>query len=86
MAAPDWEFYVYSEKGRENFDEYEEALEHALKLREDTVRKYMKDADLDPDSMKIDIKKDEVILEGSDTLVETKIVVFGVAEHIEEDN
>lgn len=85
MAAPDWEFYVYSEKGRENFYEYEEALEHALKLGKDTIYEYMKEAGLDPDSVKIDIKKDEVFLEGSDTLVETKIVVLGVAEHIEED-
>jgi len=45
----------------------------------------MKEAGLDPGSVKIDIKKDEVILEGSGTLVETKIVVLGVAEHIEED-
>jgi N-methylhydantoinase A/oxoprolinase/acetone carboxylase beta subunit len=85
MAAPDWEFYVYSEKGRENFYEYEEALEHAFKLGKDTIYEYMKEAGLDPDSVKIEIKKDEVILEGSDTLVETKIVVLGVAEHIEED-
>ncbi|MCD4820950.1 MAG: hydantoinase/oxoprolinase family protein [Methanococcoides sp.] len=85
MAAPDWECYVYSEKGRENFDEYEDALDHALQLGKDTIYEYMKEAGLDPGSVKIDIKKDEVILEGSGTLVETKIVVLGVAEHIEED-
>ncbi|UGV40973.1 hydantoinase/oxoprolinase family protein [Methanococcoides orientis] len=85
MAAPEWEFYVYSEKGRENFYEYEDAVEHAISLGKDTIYKYMKEADLDPDSVKIDIKKDEVLLEGLDTLIEAKIVVLGVAEHIEED-
>ncbi|AKB84676.1 hydantoinase/oxoprolinase N-terminal domain-containing protein [Methanococcoides methylutens] len=85
MAAPEWEFYVYSEKGRENFYEYEDAVEHAISIGKDTIYEYMKEADLDPDSVKIDIKKDEVLLEGHDTIVETRIVVMGVAEHIEED-
>ncbi|MCD4821411.1 MAG: hydantoinase/oxoprolinase family protein [Methanococcoides sp.] len=85
MAAPDWEFYVYSEKGRESFDEYEEAVEHALRLGDETIHKYMKDANMDNDSVKIEVKKDELFMEKSNTLIETKIVVLGVAEHTEKD-
>ncbi|MCD4807725.1 MAG: hypothetical protein K8R13_09200 [Methanococcoides sp.] len=85
MAAPNWEFYMYSEKGRESFDEYEEAVEHALRLGDETIHKYMKDANMDSDSVKIEVKKDELFMENSNTLIETRIVVLGVAEHAEKD-
>jgi hypothetical protein len=45
----------------------------------------MKDANMDSDSVKIEVKKDELFMENSNTLIETRIVVLGVAEHNEKD-
>ncbi|WP_340820040.1 hydantoinase/oxoprolinase family protein [Methanolobus sp. WCC4] len=78
MAAPDWEFLVFSEHGKSNFYEYQEALDYAVNLGENTVLSYMKEAGLEPDNIKIDIKKDEVIPLGWETPMETKLVVLGV--------
>lgn len=78
MAAPDWEFLVFSEHGRSNFYEYQEALDYAVNLAETTVLSYMKEAGLDPSHIKIDIKKDEIIPLGWETPMETKLVVQGV--------
>ena len=78
MAAPDWEFLVFSEHGKSNFYEYQEALDYAVNLGETTVLSYMKEAGLDPSHIKIDIKKEEVIPLGWKTPMETKLVVLGV--------
>ncbi|SFM71088.1 hydantoinase/oxoprolinase N-terminal domain-containing protein [Methanolobus profundi] len=80
MAAPDWEFLVFSEQGKSNFYEYKEALDYAVNLGETTVLSYMKDAGLDPSHIKIDIKKEEVIPVGWKTPMETKLVVLGVGD------
>jgi N-methylhydantoinase A/oxoprolinase/acetone carboxylase beta subunit len=78
MAAPDWEFLVFSEHGRSNFYEYQEALDYAVSLGETTVLNYMKDAGLDSNHIKIDVKKEEVIPQGWKTPMETKLVILGV--------
>lgn len=78
MAAPDWEFLVFSEHGKSNFYEYQEALDYAISLGENTVLNYMKDAGLDSNHIKIDVKKEEIIPLGWKTPMETKLVVLGV--------
>ncbi len=78
MAAPDWEFLVFSEHGKSNFFEYQEALDYAINLGETTVINYMKDAGLDSNHIKIDVKKEEVVPVGWKTPMETKLVVLGV--------
>jgi len=78
MAAPDWEFLVFSECGKSNFHEYQEALDYAINLGETTVISYMKDAGLESNHIKIDVNKEEIIPVGWKTPMETKIVVLGV--------
>ncbi len=78
MAAPDWEFLVFSEYGKNIFHEYQEALDYAINLGETKVISYMKDAGLESDHIKIDINKEEIIPVGWKTPLETKIVVLGV--------
>jgi N-methylhydantoinase A/oxoprolinase/acetone carboxylase beta subunit len=78
MAAPEWEFLVFSEKGRNSFYDYQEALDYAVNLGEMMIIEYMKDAGLDSSHIRIDIKKDEIIPNGWRTPMETKLVVMGV--------
>jgi len=78
MAAPDWEFLVFSECGKNNFHEYQEALDYAINLGETTVHSYMQDAGLGSNHITIDVQKEEIIPEGWKTPMETKIVVLGV--------
>ncbi|MDG6244948.1 MAG: hydantoinase/oxoprolinase family protein [Methanolobus sp.] len=86
MAAPDWEFLVFSEHGKTNFFEYQEALDYAVSLGETTVLNYMKEAGLDSNHIKIDVKKEEIIPLGWKTPMETKLVVVGVGNrNIEQD-
>ncbi|WP_319506200.1 hydantoinase/oxoprolinase family protein [uncultured Methanolobus sp.] len=86
MAAPDWEFLVFSEHGKSNFYEYQEALDYAVTMGETTVLNYMKDAGLDSNHIKIDVKKEEIIPLGWKTPMETKLVVLGVGNrNVEQD-
>jgi N-methylhydantoinase A/oxoprolinase/acetone carboxylase beta subunit len=78
MAAPEWEFLVFSEKGRNSFYDYQEALDYAVNLGEMMIIEYMKDAGLDSSHIRIDIKKDEIIPHGWKTPMETKLVVMGI--------
>ncbi|WP_333788005.1 hydantoinase/oxoprolinase family protein [Methanomethylovorans sp.] len=78
MAAPDWEFLVFSECGKSNFHDYQEALNYAISLGETTVLSYMEDAGLGSDHIQIDVNKEEIIPMGWKTPMETKIVVLGV--------
>ncbi|MDI3539844.1 MAG: hypothetical protein PWQ52_967 [Methanolobus sp.] len=77
MAAPEWEFLVFSEMGRSSFYDYHEALDYAVDLGERMILEYMKDAGLDSSQICIDIKKDEIIPKGWTTPMETKLVVMG---------
>ncbi len=86
MAAPDWEFLVFSECGKSNFHEYQEALDYAINLGETTVISYMKDAGLESNHIKIDINKEEIIPVGWKTPMETKIVVLGVGNRKSEQD
>jgi N-methylhydantoinase A/acetone carboxylase, beta subunit len=86
MAAPDWEFLVFSEHGKSNFYEYQEALDYAVTMGETTVLNYMKDAGLDSNHIKIDVKKEEIIPLGWKTPMETKLVVLGVGNRNVEQN
>ncbi|WP_292470960.1 hydantoinase/oxoprolinase family protein [Methanolobus sp.] len=86
MAAPDWEFLVFSEHGKSNFYEYQEALDYAITMGETTVLNYMKDAGLDSNHIKIDVKKEEIVPLGWKTPMETKLVVLGVGNrNVEQD-
>jgi N-methylhydantoinase A/oxoprolinase/acetone carboxylase beta subunit len=78
MAAPEWEFLVFSEKGRDSFYDYQEALDYAVNLGETMIIEYMKDAGLDSSHIQIDIKKDEIIPNGWKTPIETKLVIRGI--------
>ena len=78
MAAPDWEFLVFSEHGKSNFYEYKEALDYAISLGQTTVHSYMKESGLDSNHITIDVQKEEIIPVGWKTPMETKIVVLGV--------
>lgn len=78
MAAPDWEYYVFSEKGRQSFYEYKDAIKYARETGQSMVMQYMEDAGLDPDHVEIDVKKDEIVPEGWDFPMETKIRIMGV--------
>ncbi|MDN5308697.1 MAG: hypothetical protein PWP14_91 [Methanolobus sp.] len=77
MAAPEWEFLVFSEMGRSSFYDYHEALDYAVDLGERMILEYMKDAGMDSSQICIDIKKDEIIPKGWTTPMETKLVVMG---------
>ncbi|MCQ6962403.1 hydantoinase/oxoprolinase family protein [Methanolobus chelungpuianus] len=77
MAAPEWEFLVFSEMGRSSFYDYHEALDYAVDLGEKMILEYMKDAGMDSSQICIDIKKDEIIPKGWTTPMETKLVIMG---------
>ncbi|MGM0770808.1 MAG: hydantoinase/oxoprolinase N-terminal domain-containing protein [Halobacteriota archaeon] len=85
MAAPDWEFYVFSEYGRMSFYEYEEALEYARKTGKETIIQYMIDAGLDPEHVQVDVKTEEIVPEGWDHPLETRIRVMGVGTSLMEE-
>lgn len=85
MAAPDWEFYVFSENGRMSFYEYEEALEYARTTGRETIIQYMIDAGLDPEHVQVDVKTEEIVPEGWDHPLETRIRVMGVGTSLMED-
>ncbi|WP_440952907.1 hydantoinase/oxoprolinase N-terminal domain-containing protein [Methanococcoides sp. FTZ1] len=85
MAAPDWEFYVFSEYGRVSFYEYEEALEYATTTGKETIIQYMIDAGLDPEHVQVDVKQDEIIPDGWDHPLETRIRVMGVGISLMEE-
>jgi N-methylhydantoinase A/oxoprolinase/acetone carboxylase beta subunit len=82
MAAPDWEYYVFSEKGRQSFYEYKDAIKYARETGQSMVMQYMEDAGLDPDHVEIDVKKDEIVPEGWDFPMETKIRIMGVGTRL----
>ncbi|MDO9517442.1 MAG: hydantoinase/oxoprolinase family protein [Methanosarcinaceae archaeon] len=79
MGAPEFDFFVFSEKGRSSFHEYHEALNYAMNLGETIVRDYMEFAGLDSDHIKIDVKKEETIVQGWKKPMETKVLVMGVS-------
>jgi len=85
MAAPDWEFYVFSEKGRESFYEYEEALEYASETGRETIIQYMMDAGMDPEHVSVDVEKQEIIPDGWAHPLETRIRVMGVSTSLVEE-
>ncbi|MHC1576579.1 MAG: hydantoinase/oxoprolinase N-terminal domain-containing protein [Methanosarcinaceae archaeon] len=85
MAAPDWEFYVFSEGGRKSFYEYDEALEYANDFGRSTIMQYMKDAGLDPDHVEIDVNKEDIVPDGWTFPMETKLRVMGVGHRLIDD-
>ncbi len=85
MAAPDWEFYVFSEKGRVSFYEYEEALEYASETGRESIIQYMMDAGMDPEHVSVDIEKQEIIPDGWAHPLETRIRVMGVSTSLVEE-
>ncbi|MEA1985409.1 MAG: hydantoinase/oxoprolinase family protein [Euryarchaeota archaeon] len=85
MAAPDWEFYVFSEGGRKSFYEYDEALEYANDFGRSTIMQYMKDAGLDPDHVEIDVNKEDIVPDGWNFPMETKLRVMGIGHRPVDD-
>ncbi len=78
MAAPDWEFNVFSEDGKKSFYEYSQALEYANTMGRETIMQYMNDAGLDPEHVKIDVNKEDIIPDGWANPMETRIRIIGV--------
>lgn len=78
MAAPEWEFYVFSELGRTSFHDYQEAVDYAKDLGKKMIMEYMEEAGMDMDNVRIDVKMDEVIPKGWQMPMETKLVIMGV--------
>ncbi|MFP4654882.1 MAG: hydantoinase/oxoprolinase N-terminal domain-containing protein [Methanohalobium sp.] len=81
IFAPGWDYYVFSENGRVECHGYNEALEYARKLGESIILDYMEDIGLDPDHIQIDMDKKEIIPNGWDTPMESRVVVLGLATH-----
>jgi len=79
MGAPEFNFLVFSEEGKSSFYEYDEALHYAINLGKSIVLNYMEFAGLDPDHVKIDVKKHETIAQGWGKPMETKVLVMGVS-------
>ncbi len=81
MAAPDMEFFVFSEKGRERFELYNDALGHAHRLGEQLILDYMADSGMDPEKIQIDINKKDILPAGWKTPMETKLVFLGTGDY-----
>ncbi|MCQ1534417.1 hydantoinase/oxoprolinase family protein [Methanosarcina sp. KYL-1] len=81
MAAPDLEFFVFSERGRERFGHYGEALDHAHSLGEKLIMDYMADSGLDPGKIRIEIDKREIVPDGWKNPMETKLVFLGTGNY-----
>ncbi|MCL7412413.1 MAG: hydantoinase/oxoprolinase family protein [ANME-2 cluster archaeon] len=79
MGAPEFDFLVFSEEGKSSFYEYDEALHYAIDLGKSIVLNYMEFAGLDPDHVKIDVKKHETIAQGWRKPMETKVLVMGIS-------
>ena len=79
MGAPEFDFLVFSEEGKSSFHEYHDALYYAINLGKSIVRDYMEFAGLDPDHVKMDVKKHETIAQGWKKPMETKVFVMGVS-------
>ncbi len=85
MAAPDWEFNVFSEAGKKSFYEYSQALEYANAMGRETIMQYMKDAGLDPEHVNIDVNKEDIIPDGWANPMETRIRIIGVGTSLMDD-
>jgi N-methylhydantoinase A/oxoprolinase/acetone carboxylase beta subunit len=85
MAAPDWEYYVFSELGRVSFHEYQEAMQYTKDTGESLIMKYMEDAGLDPDHVNIDFIKEEIVPDGWEFPLQTHMRVIGVGTSLIEE-
>ncbi len=82
MAAPDWEYYVFSELGRVSFHEHKDAMEYAKEKGHSLIMQYMKDAGLDPNHVDIDVIKEEIVPDGWDFPLQTHMRVIGVGTRL----
>lgn len=82
MAAPDWEYYVFSELGRVSFHEYSDAMSYAKETGESLIMKYMEAAGLDPEHVDIDVIKEEIVPDGWDFPLQTHMRVIGVGTRL----
>lgn len=70
---------VFSPGRRDEFYDYDEALEFARKIGHELIFNYMDDAGLDKNSVKIEMNRDDISMDGSGkTPVETNLVFVGV--------
>ncbi|MDD3043122.1 MAG: hydantoinase/oxoprolinase family protein [Methanosarcinaceae archaeon] len=81
LAAPDMAFYVFSEKGREYFDLYKEALDFSNRLGEELILDYMTGSGLDPNNIRIEIDKKDILPDGWKVPMETKLIFLGTGTY-----
>ncbi|MFP4654071.1 MAG: hydantoinase/oxoprolinase N-terminal domain-containing protein [Methanohalobium sp.] len=70
---------VFSPGRRDEFSDYDDALDFARKIGHELIFNYMDDAGLDKSGVKIDMKREDITMDGSDrTPIETSLVFVGV--------
>jgi hypothetical protein len=82
MAAPDWEYYVFSELGRVSFHEYRDAMNYAKEKGQSLIMQYMEDAGLDPEHVAIDVTLEEIIPDGWNFPLQTHMRVVGAGTRL----
>lgn len=80
ILSPEWGFFVFSELGKNDFYEYEDALEYAISVGKNIVSDDLIYEGVDSSNIKIDVKKQEIIPKGWPNPMETKVVVMGIGE------
>lgn len=70
-------YAVFSELGKESFEEYREALDYGLSLSQKLVSEYMDGYGLETDNVKFDLKRNDVSSAGKNPL-ETRLEGVGV--------
>lgn len=79
LLSPDEDFLVFSPLGRDIFETYPMALEHARKVGKDIVLEHMSECGLRNDQVEISVKEKTILPEGwSHPPLETKLIVTGV--------
>ena len=76
-AAGKTEYSVFSELGKEVFEDYGEALDYGLKLSHRLVSEYMDGYGLEMENVEFDLRKNDVGSRGKAPL-ETRLVGIGV--------
>ena len=74
-------YVVFSEIGRDIFENYEEARDYAIDLTKRIVFEYMRSYDLDENSIQFNLDKNEIGI-GMGSPIETKMVGIGIGKPI----
>ncbi|MDK2892388.1 hydantoinase/oxoprolinase family protein [Methanohalophilus sp.] len=66
--------------GKEIFSSYDEAIEFSKEIGTKLIMEYMKDAELDEGEISIDIKRKDLTFPDSNALIETRLILTGIAD------